>query len=136
MKLKAKSYLIITAIILAILALNSPILAQIEPERPSLFQDGQDASETQKKSQNSLKMDINTALDSETFFDRLFGFFKSQPVVQESVDKLTGEGAFDEVNEAIGEKIGVNPVDILKAFVRAIIWALESTLAFLGNLVN
>jgi hypothetical protein len=128
--------LIITAIILAILVPNSLILAQIEPERPNLFPDEEEVPKTQKGAKNSLKMDIDTVLDPETFFDRLFGFFESQPVIQDASDTITQEGAFDEVNEAIGEKIGVNPVDILKAFVRAIIWVLESGVAFFGNLVN
>jgi len=135
--------IIVISILALILVPSSLTWAQNEPFRPDLGPESPnfapEATQNQPLGQDAnfnVNIDINTVLEPQSFIDKLFGFFKNDPLSQEAADTFTREGAFDETNEAIGEKIGVNPLDILKAFVRAIIWALESTLAFLAELVN
>lgn len=123
---------IVASMLLYPLATN----AQIEPEDPPGDVAPKPAPSTLNTERPGIPLDIESVVDPQNFFDETFDFFRSQPAVQDSADRLTQDGAFDEANEAIGERIGVNPVDILKAFVRAIIWVLESGVAFFSQLVR
>ena len=129
-------YIITSLILLSILAPNGLILAQNDTISDNLDVDRQGVILAQNSDEEGFGSGVADALEPKIFFDRLFDFVGNQPVLDDAKDKLTGEGSFDEANEAIGNKIGVNPVDILKAFVRAIIWILESGVEFFGNFVD
>ncbi len=113
----------------SVFAQNSPKIAQKEAGKDIIRQNTSGDIK-------ALRIDINTALDPELFFNNLFNIFENNPLIQESAERITNRKSFDEADRVIGEKIGINPTEIIKSILRAILWILESGVAFFSHLVD